>query len=123
MNLRYLQLSAAVAVLAAVLVPWEARATQGTMFSPPGVYGRIDTTRYPNPKTVTPRQEGKFKGLQRKQRSIYLWIPASHRLQWTEYCIRYVACKSPVAFVTDEWYFHDGPGKGLGSEEHHDHEH
>jgi len=93
-------------------------------FSPPGVYGRIDHRRYPRPITVAssptmPSTAQKKHG----GPTAFLWVPVSHRLQWLEYCPRYGACGLSVAFVSDHWYFHHGPGKGLPHEDEDKHGH
>lgn len=93
-------------------------------FSPPGVYGLIDVSRYPNPETVAtkPVMTTSTK-TSSASKPLYLWIPRGHRTNWVDYCSRYSACERPAYFVSDEWYYHRGPGKGLPSGHDHNHDH
>jgi len=74
--------------------------------SQPGVYGRIDIGRFPEPAVIvqqpvlvrpapvyTPAPE-----------PVYLWVPPGHQRRWSVYCGRYNACGVPVYFVRHDWY-------------------
>ena len=70
----------------------------------PGVYGRIDIGRFPQPALVyaepvlvaPPRV-----AVQRQP--IYLYVPPAHQRDWRRYCGRYSACGQPVYFVQETW--------------------
>ncbi|MEO6281309.1 hypothetical protein [Roseateles sp.] len=71
-------------------------------FSQPGVYGRVDIGRYPQPVLVAPRPVviGRYADVQ----PVYLWAPPEHRRDWRHHCSQYGACGAPVYFVDDGWY-------------------
>ncbi len=91
--------------------------------SQPGVYGRIDIGRFPQPTVVLPQpviihQPGPVVVAQPVQ-PVYMWVPPGHRKNWRHHCKHYGACGVPVYFVEDRWYNQhvrgDGhPGKGHG---------
>lgn len=73
--------------------------------SQPGVHGRIDIGRYPQPVVVTqqpviitppPRYY--------QPEPVYMWVPPGHQRHWRNHCGRYNACGRPVYFVRDDWY-------------------
>jgi hypothetical protein len=71
--------------------------------SQPGVYGRIDIGRYPQPQLVL----GSPVLIQRERVShepVYLWVPPGHQKNWRKHCARYQACGVPVYFVQEDWY-------------------
>jgi hypothetical protein len=75
--------------------------------SQPGVYGRVDIGRFPQPEVlvaqpvlVRPSPVYVQQGLQ----PVYLWVPPAHRRHWARYCYRYNACGTPVYFVKEDWY-------------------
>lgn len=96
--------------------------------SQPGVYGRVDIGRFPQPVLVAPRPVIITQRV--VQEPVYLWVPPGHRQNWRRYCGRYDACGAPVYFVQDRWYRDhvierryerdDHPGRGHG---HHKHGH
>lgn len=70
--------------------------------SQPGVYGRVDIGRFPQPVLVAaapvivaPRVVAE---------PVYLWVPPDHRRHWKKHCRAYGACGAPVYFVQDRWY-------------------
>ena len=71
----------------------------------PGVYGRVDTAKHPNPKLVyehamfieAPTDGGKVQ-------PIYLHVPPDHAKNWKKHCKAYDACKTPVFFVKSAEY-------------------
>lgn len=91
--------------------------------SQPGVYGRIDIGRFPNPVLVVqqpviiaphpPPPPGRPIVVAPPQ-PVYLWVPPGHQKNWRKHCHRYGACGTPVYFVDDGWYrqhVHKGPGR------------
>lgn len=95
-------------------------------FSQPGVYGRVDIGRYPQPVLVAPRPV--VIGQPVYAQPVYLWAPREHRRDWRRHCSRYGACGAPVYFVDDGWYRRtvvvrrDG-GEWHGPPPHHHHRH
>lgn len=92
-------------------------------FSQPGVYGRVDIGRYPQPVLVAPQPVVIGRPVYREP--VYLWVPPEHRRDWRHHCYRYRACGAPVYFVQDGWYqqnvvvhrerdWHDHRGHGRG---------
>lgn len=121
--------------LAAAAAAPAARATDVGVsigFSQPGVYGRVDIGRYPQPVLVAPQPV--YVGRPVYREPVYLWAPVEHRRDWRRHCKRYGACAAPVYFVDDGWYrshvivhhhhrdrdrwhherHHDHPGRGHG---------
>lgn len=74
-------------------------------FSQPGVYGRVDIGRYPQPVLVAPRPVIVGRPVYRDP--VYLWVPPGHRRDWRHNCYRYNACGAQVYFVEDNWYRHN----------------
>lgn len=100
--------------------------------SQPGVYGRIDLGRFPQPQVVVaqpvivaqPRVV-----VAHPVQPVYMWVPPGHRKNWRKHCYRYDACGMPVVFVRDDWYeghvmpyadHKHGKGKGRGKGKHDD---
>lgn len=95
--------------------------------SQPGVYGRVDIGRFPQPMVVVPQpvvvRPAVVAG---PVQPVYLWVPPGHRNNWRKHCGRYDACGVPVYFVQDRWYHdhvappgHRGhPGRGHGKGRH-----
>lgn len=94
----------------------------------PGVYGRIDIGRFPQPRVILPQPviiEPPRVVVQPVQ-PIYMWVPPGHRKNWKKHCREYNACGVPVYFVRHDWYDEhvmkgkkrghddDRPGKGHG---------
>ena len=71
--------------------------------SQPGVYGRIDIGRFPQPQLIVQRP---VLVLQQPVRPapIYLHVPPGHRQNWRKHCRAYGACGTPVYFVQERWY-------------------
>jgi hypothetical protein len=75
-------------------------------FSEPGVYGRVDIGRFPQPGVIASQPIIAAAPTVAVNRSapIYMWVPPAHRVQWRQYCHAYNACRAPVYFVRDDWY-------------------
>lgn len=71
--------------------------------SQPGVYGRIDIGRFPQPAVVVSQPVYVVKQPRRVE-PVYLWVPPGHQKNWRKHCHRYQACGVPVYFVRDDWY-------------------
>jgi hypothetical protein len=75
--------------------------------SQPGVYGRVDIGRFPQPQVVVAEpvivQQPRVVVVQPAQ-PVYLYVPPGHRKHWRKHCHRYDACGSPVYFVRHDWY-------------------
>jgi len=71
--------------------------------SQPGVYGRVDIGRFPQP-TVVLQQPVLVAPRPVPVQPVYLWVPPGHRQHWRQHCARYNACGAPVYFVRDDWY-------------------
>jgi hypothetical protein len=73
--------------------------------SQPGVYGRIDIGRFPQPVVVVPQPViiAPPRPVAAPQ-PVYMWVPREHRKDWGRYCLRYGACGVPVYFVRHDWY-------------------
>ncbi|HEY8877324.1 MAG TPA: hypothetical protein VIN03_07155 [Roseateles sp.] len=95
-------------------------------FSQPGVYGRVDIGRYPQPVLIAPQPVIIGRPVYQAD-PVYLWVPPEHRRDWRHHCYRYGACGAPVYFVQDGWYRqnvivrerdwddrHHGHGRGHG---------
>jgi hypothetical protein len=92
--------------------------------SQPGVYGRIDIGRFPQPAVVVaqPVIIAPPRVVAVPAQPVYMWVPPGHQKNWAKHCGRYNACGVPVYFVQDAWYeqhvrYADedrGKGKGHG---------
>jgi hypothetical protein len=74
--------------------------------SQPGVFGRIDIGRFPQPAVVLPQPViiERPPVVQAPPPPIYVWVPQEHRKNWRKHCRRYNACGVPVYFVRHDWY-------------------
>lgn len=91
--------------------------------SQPGVYGRVDIGRFPQPEVMV-AQPVVIKRPRVMPQPVYLWVPPGHQKNWGKHCHRYNACGAPVYFVKEDWYrkhvHHHHPGKGHGRGRGHD---
>ncbi len=71
--------------------------------SQPGVYGRIDIGRFPQPQLIV-QQPVIVQRVVRQPLPIYMHVPPGQRMNWKRYCRDYGACGVPVYFVQDRWY-------------------
>lgn len=72
----------------------------------PGVYGRIDIGRFPQPVLISP-QPVIVAAAPRPwphPEPVYLWVPPGHQRHWSKHCAKYRACGAPVVFVQERWY-------------------
>jgi hypothetical protein len=82
--------------------------------SQPGVYGRVDIGRFPQPQVVVaaPVIVAAPPAVVVQPEPVYLWVPADHRRHWARHCGQYGACGVPVYFVRHDWYrTHVGPAR------------
>jgi hypothetical protein len=101
--------------------------------SQPGVYGRVDIGRFPQPQVVVaqpvivhrvppPVVVHQPVVVHRPVQPVYMWVPPGHRKNWRQHCAQYGACGAPVYFVSDRWYHdrvHAGPGRPYWHEKGH----
>lgn len=82
--------------------------------SQPGVYGRIDIGRFPQPQLVVaqPVIIQRQVVMVRAPEPVYMWVPPGHRKNWRKHCGQYQACGVPVYFVKDDWYDREVKGHG-----------
>ena len=71
--------------------------------SQPGVYGRIDIGRFPQPQLIV-QQPVIIVRQAAPPPPMYLWVPPGHQKNWRKHCGKYNACGVPVYFVQDRWY-------------------
>ncbi len=72
--------------------------------SQPGVYGRIDIGRFPQPQVVLAQPVIIRQPMVAPPQPVYMWVPPGHRKNWRRHCGQYQACGVPVYFVRDDWY-------------------
>lgn len=74
--------------------------------SQPGVYGRVDIGRFPQPQVMVaqPVYIERPVRVVRQPEPVYMWVPPGHRKDWKKHCREYGACGVPVYFVRDDWY-------------------
>ena len=104
---RMLALSAATITLALAGAASAAEVGVSVQISQPGVYGRIDIGRFPQPQVVVAQPVIIARPVvvqQAPPQPVYLWVPPGHRKDWRKHCGAYNACGVPVYFVRDEWY-------------------
>ena len=114
--------------LSAALMPAAQAADVGVSISvaQPGVYGRIDIGRFPQPDIVVaqPVIVQRPTVVVAQPQPVYMWVPPGHQKNWKKHCGAYNACGTPVYFVKDEWYDShvakpNGKGKGNGKGKNH----
>ena len=118
-------LSCALAALACAHVGGAAATEVGVsvQISQPGVYGRIDIGRFPQPQVVVAQPILIARPVvvqQAPPQPVYMWVPPGHRQNWRKHCGRYNACGVPVYFVQDQWYGEHVQGHGHGKDKHKD---
>lgn len=109
-----IRVAAALAALVASVVAAPARAADVGVsigISQPGVYGRIDIGRFPQPQVVVQQPVIIGRPVARGPEPVYLWVPPGHQKHWRKHCGAYNACGVPVYFVQERWY-HDHVMRG-----------
>ncbi len=102
------------ALLSAAVPAFAADVGVSIQISEPGVYGRIDIGRYPQPQVVVAQPiivQRPVLVVQRPE-PVYMWVPPGHRKNWKKHCGNYNACGVPVYFVQDQWYEQKVKGHG-----------
>jgi hypothetical protein len=91
----------------------------------PGVYGRIDIGRFPQPQLVyaQPVIVSPQPVVIAAPQPVYMWVPADHRKHWRQHCRDYGACGAPVVFVRDDWYRQHVYAQGRGGNKGYDRGH
>ena len=112
-------LFAAAALCAAAGAPAQVDVGVSIGISQPGVYGRIDIGRFPQPQVVLATPVVIHAGGPRRD-PVYLWVPPGHQKNWRKHCQRYDACGVPVYFVRDDWYERHVKGEGPRGEPRHE---
>lgn len=114
-----LALCSALGLLAAAAPARAADVGVSIQITQPGVYGRIDIGRYPQPMVVVP-QPVIVRHVAAPPPPVYMWVPPGHRKQWRKHCDHYGACGVPVYFVQDRWYHEHvaPPPRGPGHRRH-----
>ena len=102
-------LLAAVAAVGLMFSPATRAADVGVSISvsQPGVYGRIDIGRFPQPELMVAEPviiQRPRVVLAQPVQPVYLWVPPGHQKNWGKHCSRYNACGTPVYFVKEDWY-------------------
>lgn len=94
------------ALLAGAVPAFAADVGVSIQISQPGVYGRIDIGRYPQPQLVVaqPVIVQRPTVVVQRPEPVYMWVPPGHRKNWKKHCGGYNACGVPVYFVQDQWY-------------------
>lgn len=71
----------------------------------PGIFGPIDTGRFPKPKVINRKPIVIDRAAQHWfARPIYLHVPPGDEFHWNAHCHTYNACAVPVHFVTESWF-------------------
>jgi hypothetical protein len=95
----------ALAAAATALAPAQAADVGVSVeISQPGVYGRIDIGRFPQPALIIPRPVIIAPPVAVAPQPIYMWVSPGHRKNWAKHCHKYNACGYPVYFVRHDWY-------------------
>ena len=79
--------------------------------SQPGVHGRIDIGRFPQPQVIVQQPVIIARPAVHAPEPVYLWVPPGHQKHWRRHCAAYNACGVPVYFVRERWY-HDHVMRG-----------
>lgn len=105
------QCIAAAAIGVGAVSAWAADVGVSVQVSQPGVYGRIDIGRFPQPAVVVqqpvvvqPAPVVVARPVVVQPQPVYMWVPPGHRKKWHKHCHEYNACGVPVYFVRHDWY-------------------
>lgn len=97
--------SACLGILALVGVPAQATHVGVSVeISQPGIYGRVDIGRYPQPAVIVAQPVIIGRPVAVAPQPVYMWVPPGHRKNWRKHCRDYGACGVPVYFVDHRWY-------------------
>ncbi len=97
----------ALCLTAGLPAAWAVDVGVSVQFAQPGVYGRVDIGRYPQPQVIVSTPviaEPPPVPPPVPEEPIYLWVPPEHQAHWREHCREYRACGHPVYFVHHDWY-------------------
>lgn len=93
---------------------WATDVGVSVQISQPGVYGRIDIGRFPQPAVIVPQPVivqapppvvvSQPRAVVVQPQPVYMWVPPGHRKNWRKHCREYGACGVPVYFVRHDWY-------------------
>jgi hypothetical protein len=103
-------LAATLAALVLPTVPAQAGNVDvgvSVQISQPGVYGRIDIGRFPQPQVIVTQPVVVVPPrviVAHPVQPVYMWVPPGHRKNWRKHCAGYGACGVPVYFVRHDWY-------------------
>lgn len=116
----------AVVVLSALTTTFQAQAADvgvSVQISQPGIYGRVDIGRFPQPQVwqAPPVVIVRPTVVVQQQAPVYMWVPPGHRKKWGKHCAAYNACGVPVYFVRDQWYDAQVRPHGQGRDGEHGH--
>ena len=99
---------ASVLLLGLMVLPTAQAADVGVSIaiSQPGVFGRVDIGRFPQPQVILPQPViiTPPRAVVVRPEPVYLWVPLDHRKNWAVHCREYHACGVPVYFVRHDWY-------------------
>jgi hypothetical protein len=101
--------------LLGALPAWATDVGVSVQISQPGVYGRIDIGRFPQPAVIVPQPVivaappppvvvVQPRAVVVQPQPVYMWVPPGHRKNWRKHCHAYGACGVPVYFVRHDWY-------------------
>jgi hypothetical protein len=109
----------AIALTMSLLGPaaWATDVGVSVQISQPGVYGRVDIGRFPQPAVIVtqpvvvappppPVVVAAPRAVVVQPQPVYMWVPPGHRKNWKKHCREYGACGTPVYFVRHDWYNH-----------------
>ena len=113
-------ITAATLIASSIIPAFAADVGVSIGISQPGVYGRVDIGRFPQPQVVV--QQPVIIGRPVSRDPVYLWVPPAHRADWRRHCGEYRACGVPVYFVRDDWYGRNVRPHGRGFERDRDHD-
>jgi len=126
MKYRFRLLAAGVLAVAAGMSNAATDVGVSVQISQPGVFGRIDIGRFPQPQVIVTQPVVVAPPpvvVAQPVQPVYMWVPQGHRQHWSKHCHEYNACGVPVYFVRHDWYRnhvmvadagHDGNGHGKG---------
>ncbi|MFO1219794.1 MAG: hypothetical protein U1E89_15610 [Burkholderiaceae bacterium] len=116
MKSQLVRTAAVATVLLASATAWATDVGVSVQVSQPGVYGRIDIGRFPQPAVIVPQPVivqapppppmvvAQPRPVLVQPQPVYMWVPPGHRRDWRRHCHEYGACGVPVYFVRHDWY-------------------